>query len=79
MDYQHTHDADCEVCEGRCTAVLVHLSIGRQNAYALAELCKRIGYRDCRANAVSDDEAHRMIHAMDLLRSALAEIGVVVR
>ncbi len=48
-------------------------------AYALAELCKRIGFRDCRENAVSDDEAYLMLRATDKVRHALQQKGVVVR
>jgi hypothetical protein len=48
-------------------------------AYALAELCKRIGYQECRNNSVSQDEAYYMLHAMDQVRLALEKKGVVVR
>lgn len=48
-------------------------------AYALAELCKRIGFQDARSNAVNQDEAYHMLHAMDQVRSALEKVGVVVR
>lgn len=48
-------------------------------AYALAELCKRIGWADCRSLAVSDDETRHMIRATDKVRAGLAKLGVVVR
>ena len=48
-------------------------------AYALAELCKRIGWTDARSNAVDDDQARDMINAMDRVRGGLEESGVFVR
>lgn len=48
-------------------------------AYALAELCKRIGFNDARALAAHKEEAYRMIYATNKVRDALANKGVVVR
>lgn len=48
-------------------------------AYALAQLCKRTGFSDVRENAVDQDEAYLMVHALDRVRTALADSGVVVR
>lgn len=48
-------------------------------AFALAELCKRIGFADCRSLAVDDAEAHRMIDATSRLLGALARAGYQVR
>ena len=48
-------------------------------AYALAELCKRIGWDDVRSLAVDDDQARLMIVATDGLRDALEQAGVIVR
>ena len=48
-------------------------------AYALAELCKRIGWDDVRSLAVDDDQARLMIVATDGLRDALEQAGVYVR
>lgn len=44
-------------------------------AWALAELCKRITWSDCRSNAVSDQEAYLMIDATAKLGTALARAG----
>lgn len=48
-------------------------------AWALAELCKRIGYSECRQNAVDDDEARAMIVATSKMQQALARAGFTVR
>lgn len=48
-------------------------------AYALAELCKRITFTDARGMAVDNEEAYRIIYATNKTREALAEKGVIVR
>ena len=48
-------------------------------AYALAELCKRIGWYDVRTLAVDDQGARLMIQAVERVRGALEQIGVAVR
>lgn len=57
----------------------VQLRLTEHQAYALAELCKRIGWHDVRANAVGDAEARNMIAATEHLRVALEYVGVRVR
>lgn len=47
--------------------------------YALAQLCKRIGYNECKANAVDDAEARAMIRGIEALRAALCEVGYCPR
>lgn len=47
--------------------------------YALAELCKRIGFADARSLAIDEDETLNMITATCKLRDALELAGVVVR
>lgn len=47
--------------------------------WALAQLVKRLGYSDCRANAVDDAEAHLMLEALAKLQRALDEAGVSPR
>ncbi len=44
-------------------------------AWALAELCKRITFSDCRSNAVDDDEAYKMIDGTNTLGDVLARAG----
>ncbi|MBK6743621.1 MAG: hypothetical protein IPG66_11845 [Hydrogenophilales bacterium] len=48
-------------------------------AWALAQLCKRICFTDCRSNAVSNDEAYQMIDATSLVGRVLAEAGYAPR
>lgn len=48
-------------------------------ALALAQLCKRITFNDCRENAVSNDEAYLMIDATNVVGRALANVGYVPR
>lgn len=48
-------------------------------AYALAELCKRIGWSHVRSLAVSDEEARLMIQATERVRGGLEQAGVHVR
>lgn len=61
------------------TVYQVSLQLPECQAYALAELCKRIGWSDCRGLSVSDNEAADMIGATDRVRIALEQVGVVVR
>ena len=53
---------------------IIHLT--EDQAWALAEYLKRIGYSDYRAHASSDTEAWHMSDAGDVLRIALANTGV---
>lgn len=55
--------------------VKVELEISPEMAMALAQLCKRMGLSDCRANAVDDEEAYQMVNALADLSSALAQAG----
>ena len=48
-------------------------------AWALAELCKRIGYSDCESLAVDSKEAHTMIDATSILQGILTAAGYAVR
>lgn len=48
-------------------------------AYALAQLCKRLGWRDARDVSTSDEEAYQMLHACSELRDALLRAGIAVR
>ena len=57
----------------------IQFSLGPRVAYALAQLCKRIGFNDCLAISVDEDEAYSMINATDIVRAALEEVGISVR
>jgi hypothetical protein len=49
------------------------------HAYALAQLCKRIGWSDARQLSASEEETRLMLSACDQVRTALDEAGVSVR
>lgn len=55
------------------------LELTEFQAFAMAELCKRIGWQDVRQLSVADAEARNMIQATDRIRSALELAGVCVR
>jgi hypothetical protein len=53
--------------------------LDENEAFALAQLCKRIGYQECRINAINQDEAALMISALAKIQHALADIGIAPR
>lgn len=53
----------------------VHVQLTDAEAEALAQFVKRIGWKEWRNNARTDDEAALMREACDRLRDALAEAG----
>lgn len=53
----------------------IHLDLNDDQAWSLAQLCKRIGFTDLRALAASDVEAYEMAEAIGHLHKALAEAG----
>ncbi len=57
----------------------ITVTLPDDQAVALAQLCKRIGWNDCRSLAVDDAEARLMIAATDMLAGALREAGFAVR
>jgi hypothetical protein len=59
--------------------VTVHVELDGEQAWALAQLLKRIGLSDCRSLAQDDTEARLMIAATERVRSALAEVGYAPR
>jgi dissimilatory sulfite reductase (desulfoviridin) alpha/beta subunit len=59
--------------------VEVVLRLGEDDAWALAQFVKRIGWSEFRALAVDDEEAHRIRSGVDALQRALAEAGVAPR
>jgi hypothetical protein len=54
-------------------------ALTKAEAYALAQLCKRIGFNDCEKLSVDKAEAYRMLNATDKVRSALESVGIWVR
>ncbi|WP_301101442.1 hypothetical protein [Propionivibrio sp.] len=59
--------------------VSLHIELSDENAWALAQFLKRLGFSDCRSLAVSDEEAWQMIRATEAVRAALAQQGYAPR
>lgn len=55
--------------------VTVTLQLSEAEAWALAQLAKRLGWSDWRSNAVDDAEAYEMRAATDRLAAGLREAG----
>lgn len=53
----------------------VVFQLSDQQALALAQLLKRLGWSDLRSNAVDDGETYLMQEALSELRAALAAAG----
>lgn len=59
--------------------VTVHVELESAQAWALAQLLKRIGWSDCRALAEDEQQTQFMIAATERVRQALAEAGYAPR
>ena len=59
--------------------VQINLEIDSEQAWALAQLVKRLGWSEVRSNAVNDNEAHTMRDALGELAKALSEVGFFPR
>lgn len=59
------------------TPIALHLP--EAEAYALAELCKRLSWSDARQLSVDEQEASTMLLACCHVRDALAQAGFAVR
>lgn len=59
--------------------ITVQVHLHPDQAWALAQLLKRIGFTDCRALAQDDEQAYHMLYAAERLRRALAQAGVAPR
>lgn len=55
--------------------VTVKVELDEQEAMALAQFCKRVGWSDCRGCSTSDDEAYEQLDALMKVRQELAEVG----
>ena len=55
------------------TTITVELT--DDQAWALAQFLKRVGWQEWRANAVDDAEAYQMREACEAMQRALAEAG----
>lgn len=61
------------------TIIINGLELTTVQAWALAQLTKRIGWDEIRINAKDESEAHIMRDALNQLRTALAEYGYAPR
>jgi len=59
--------------------VVVQVELSAEQAWALAQLLKRIGWSDCRSLAEDEQQTRLMIAAADRVRAALAEAGYAPR
>jgi hypothetical protein len=55
--------------------VTVRVELSAEQAWALAQLVKRIGWADCRSLAEDQAQTLLMIEATERVRAALAEAG----
>lgn len=53
----------------------VTVTLTNEEAWALAELVKRIGWQELRQNAANENEAYTMRDAVSRLQGALSEAG----
>jgi hypothetical protein len=59
--------------------VAVHVDLEPEQAWALAQLLKRIGWSECRTLAEDAQQTRLMIAATERVRAALAEAGYAPR
>jgi len=59
--------------------LIVHVELNADQAWALAQLLKRIGWSDCRTLAEDEQQTRLMIQATERVRQALAEAGYAPR
>jgi hypothetical protein len=59
--------------------VTVRIELDTEQAWALAQLVKRIGWADCRSLAEDQAQTRLMIEATERVRQALAEVGYAPR
>lgn len=59
--------------------VTITAELDAAQAWALAQLLKRIGWADCRALAEDDEQTRLMIQATERVRAALASAGYAPR
>lgn len=59
--------------------VIFTVELSGLQAWALAQLVKRISWKEVRINAVNDNEAYEMIDAIARLQASLADTGYAPR
>ena len=60
-------------------SVTVTLELTPQEALALAQFVKRVGWSEFRQNSVDDDEAYMIRDAVDRVAAGLAQVGYAPR
>lgn len=60
-------------------SVTVTFELTPQEALALAQFVKRVGWSEFRQNAVDDDEAYVIRDAVDRVAAGLAQVGYAPR
>lgn len=58
---------------------LINVELNAEQAWALAQLVKRIGWADCRSLAEDETQTRLMIEATERVRAALAAAGYAPR
>ena len=56
--------------------VVVTFELDRNEAWALAQFCKRTTHQDCHDNAMSEDEAYEMMRGIGGVIRGLIEAGI---
>ena len=59
--------------------ITITVELNAAQAWALAQLVKRIGWSDCRSLAEDDEQTRLMIQATDRVRAALAAVDYAPR
>jgi len=59
--------------------ITIAVELDAAQAWALAQLLKRIGWSDCRSLAEDDEQTRQMIQATERVRAALAQAGFAPR
>ena len=59
--------------------VIVTVELDAEQAWALAQLVKRIGWADCCSLAEDEEQTRLMIAATERVRAALAAVGFAPR
>jgi hypothetical protein len=59
--------------------VTVPVELNPEQAWALAQLLKRIGWSECRALAEDEEQTRLMIQAVERMRAALVQAGYAPR
>jgi hypothetical protein len=59
--------------------ITITVELDAEQAWALAQLVKRIGWADCRSLAEEEEQTRLMIAATEAVRAALAAAGFAPR